>query len=482
MKKNISVTIILVLCTLISSTLLWMMFTWNSMDMGMLVYQLRVSIKGTDSNIIKSGILSIGIPTLIAILLCIFLFKFCKDNEKIEKFRKVLIVFGLVSTVYITVLVVVHYNMVTDFKNAFSKSKLVDNNYVKPQIKKLKFPEKKRNLIYIYLESMENTYADKKSGGAFRDNYIKELTDLSFEGENFSGKKNELNGYKPLLYSTWTMGGIFANCSGLPLKMDMYANNIRSKEDFFKDVMTLGDILEEKGYYQEYIGGAMASFAGKLFYLQEHGNYVVHDYKYAVEKKYIKKGYWTTWGYDDKILMKIAKDRLSDISKKDKPFNFTMLTMDTHFEDGYKCEDCPTTYGDNQYANAIACSSKRVKEFIDWIKKQDFYENTTVILVGDHLTMDSDFLNGIDENFNRTAYVNIINAPVKPKINQWRKYSTMDMFPTTLAALGVEIKDDRLALGTNLFSDKKTLLEKHSENYINNELKKQSDCLEKVMK
>ena len=35
----------------------------------------------------------------------------------------------------------------------------------------------------------------------------------------------------------------------------------------------------------------------------------------------------------------------------------------------------------------------------------------------------------------------------------------MDMFPTTLAAMGVDIKGERLGLGTNLFSTKKTLIE-----------------------
>lgn len=34
----------------------------------------------------------------------------------------------------------------------------------------------------------------------------------------------------------------------------------------------------------------------------------------------------------------------------------------------------------------------------------------------------------------------------------------MDLFPTMLASLGVQIEGNRLGLGTNLFSDKKTLM------------------------
>jgi len=46
------------------------------------------------------------------------------------------------------------------------------------------------------------------------------------------------------------------------------------------------------------------------------------------------------------------------------------------------------------------------------------------------------------------------------------------MFPTTLAALGVQIDGNRLGLGTNLFSGQKTLPEKLGRGYINQELKK----------
>ena len=48
------------------------------------------------------------------------------------------------------------------------------------------FPEKKRNLIYIFLESMENTYMSKLDGGAYDINYIPDLTALAEENLNFS--------------------------------------------------------------------------------------------------------------------------------------------------------------------------------------------------------------------------------------------------------------------------------------------------------
>lgn len=68
-----------------------------------------------------------------------------------------------------------------------------------------------------------------------------------------------------------------------------------------------------------------------------------------------------------------------------------MLTVDTHFTDGYLCDLCDDEY-DDQYSNVMACSSKQVAEFVEWVQEQDFYENTTIVISGDHLTMDSDYL------------------------------------------------------------------------------------------
>lgn len=75
----------------------------------------------------------------------------------------------------------------------------------------------------------------------------------------------------------------------------------------------------------------------------------------------------------------------------------------------------------------------------------------------------------------RTTYNCIINAPIIPAEEKNRQFATFDMFPTTLAALGVEIEGDRLGLGTNLFSDKKTLTEQYGFAALDEELQKKSE-------
>ena len=137
-----------------------------------------------------------------------------------------------------------------------------------------------------------------------------------------------------------------------------------------------------------------------------------------------------------------------------------MLTVDTHFEDGYVCDLCPDTFGDNQYANVMACSSRQVKEFVDWIQQQDFAADTTIVISGDHPTMDSDFCEDVDKDYERRVYTTYINSSAEKQTDEKRNYTTFDNFPTTLAAMGVDIEGNRLGLGTNLYSTEQTLTEK----------------------
>ena len=161
---------------------------------------------------------------------------------------------------------------------------------------------------------------------------------------------------------------------------------------------------------------------------------------------------------------------------EDEPFNLTLLTVDTHFENGYLCPLC-TNENRSQYANVIRCSSRQVAAFVHWVQQQDFYENTTIVISGDHLSMDSTFFRFIDSEYDRQVYNCIINpAVVDPKnYEKCRVFTTLDLFPTTLAALGVVCDSDRLGLGTNLFSGTPTLAEEMGLEGLTEQLSRHSN-------
>ncbi|MFQ9749776.1 MAG: hypothetical protein ACLRYY_13470 [Anaerobutyricum soehngenii] len=52
----------------------------------------------------------------------------------------------------------------------------------------------KNNLFYIFMESMESSYADKAEGGTMDVNYIPNLTKLAKENVQFSDKADKKMG------------------------------------------------------------------------------------------------------------------------------------------------------------------------------------------------------------------------------------------------------------------------------------------------
>lgn len=361
-------------------------------------------------------------------------------------------------------------------------STLFKDRYVEPRTATLTFPEKKRNLIYIFLESMENTMASKEHGGQFEQSRIPELEALALDSNNisFSQQESGLGGAMGATGTTWTVGSMVGQSSGLPLKSKILgtdrANEYGDFKKFLPGAYTLGDILQKEGYNQTFIMGSEASFGGRDKLLKQHGNYTIKDYAYAKEHGLIAPDYHVWWGYEDKKLFAFAKTELNELSQKDEPFNLQLLTVDTHFTDGWLDPSCATPH-QAQYDNVYACSSKQVSEFIAWVQQQPYADNTTIILTGDHVGMQTSYYDEqiSSPNYQRTTYNLIINPVITPLKRNARLFSQLDMYPTTLAAMGVTIEGDRLGLGVNLFSEQQTLVEQYgSVTALNTELEKQS--------
>lgn len=361
----------------------------------------------------------------------------------------------------------------------FTDSDFIEINYADPRETKITFPEQKRNIIHIYLESMENSYLSKDLGGYMEMNLMPELTELSYEGVTFSDTSNRFGGPLTATGTQWSVASMVNMTTGLPMKVPAEPNAYGTADSFLPGAYTFGEILRDAGYEQTVMIGSDANFGGLTYFFTNHGEYKIMDYRYAIKNGLIPEDYKVWWGYEDDKLYEFAKDEITRLYETGKPFNFTMETADTHRPGGYLSENAPTPY-DDHYANAIAYSSEQTVEFVKWIQQQPFYENTTIVLIGDHLSMDTDFFEDFDSNYKRTQFNLILNAAPEvadTKSDRFvnRQYANFDMFPTILASMGVEIKGDRLGIGTNLFSDKDTIFEEYGTDKVNMELEKKSD-------
>lgn len=182
-----------------------------------------------------------------------------------------------------------------------------------------------------------------------------------------------------------------------------------------------------------------------------------------------------------------------DISKKE-PFFITLLTADTHPNDGYLDKEAEVIF-DSQYKNVLRDTSKQLSTFVVWLKEQDFYENTAIAILGDHLYQNSsifpeefkiqklaskyerDYLLGNgDDTYNRHPLNIFINSLLNPNSVKGRSFSHFDIFPILIESIGGVYNSEGLGLGRSLYSEGgQTLVEIYGGTALNKYLRHKSE-------
>lgn len=472
MLKKIIRAVFIPFCFLLSFMALfsahWYITVFGKVGFRSILFTLLSPMEGTANGIVCDWLLKGLLPSVIGASV-LSTFYFANFNLK-SLFKKIVCIIICISLWCYGILTV---EIPTVLLGTITKTSLYEQNYANPNTTKITFPEEKRNLIYIILESMETTYFSNSQGGALKENVIPELYDLAKENTNFS-HNSDIGGWSYVTNTSWTSASLVSQTSGVPLSMPLFYTVPKSDSNFLPNITTLGDILHDNGYNQTVMFGSVASYGGRENYFAQHGADLILDYESAKRENFIPKDYHVWWGMEDSKLISYAKQELTSLSKEAKPFSFTMLTADTHHISGYVCENCNNEFK-TQYENVLNCSNRQISEFIEWIKNQDFYKNTTIVIIGDHLTMDAQFISeNTPKNYERHVYNCFINPAKTAQNPKNRVFTPMDIMPTTLSAIGCEIEGERLGLGTNLFSDKKTLAEEMTIEKLNREINKSS--------
>ena len=453
----------------------WFVTVYGRIGFDSILFTLQSSLDGVQSDLVRSYLLGGLLPAVLCTALSfaiLLLLRRLPVRGLVSILTSVALAVGLIGYAAVDV-------ELTDYvRDLIWRGQLYETEYVDPDTVQITFPEKKRNLVYILLESMETTYLSEDLGGASDVNLIPELYELARDNINFS-HTDGVGGFHATNGSSWTIGAIVAQTAGIPLKVpsgiEDWQNGYGKDGVFLPGAASIMNILDDAGYHTSFLCGSDANFGGRKTYYQTHGTDEIYDIYTARRDGIVPKDYFVWWGMEDLHLFEYAKQELTEISQGDEPFAFTMLTVDTHHIGGYQCEYCRGEY-EETYEQSISCSSRQVLEFIQWLQEQPFYENTTVIITGDHLSMDNGyFQRNVDEDYQRMVYHCILNSALESGNTKNREYCAVDLFPTTLAAMGCTIEGDRLGLGTNLFSNLPTLAEKWGFEEFNSELSKASD-------
>lgn len=481
---------------LIADTALMGMFEWFSSSFGVtfreIIYTMKSPLAGANNEFFGGAVKYVA-PKLVAfvIILAVGVFVFFmvgkfvsteiilgrndrsqKKIDAIKLIKAILFIVTIGYSIYVIYSINERLEISTFLRDYNSGTEIYDEYYVKPDVDAITC-DRPKNLIYIYMESMETTYASKEVGGEQpKINYIPNLTALANENVSFSDE-DDLGGFISAKNTDWTMASLWATETGAAFSFPIEGNSdFGNQEHFSRNTITLGDILSQKGYYQEFLCGSDARFGGRRAFFEQHGDYHIYDLYTAEENGYLTPEQEVNWGFEDWMLYKIAKDELTRIAAEDEPFNFTMLTVDTHHVDGWICPLCEKTYP-GHLDNVVVCADKQVKEFVDWCSRQEWYDDTVIVIQGDHPRMDQALVADAADRMVYNCFINTGYDPQTLKMKN-RTWNTMDMFPTVLSAMGYSIPEGRLGLGTDMFSGQETLCEKLGSDYIDSEVQKYS--------
>ncbi|MDP9831555.1 LTA synthase family protein [Trueperella abortisuis] len=364
-------------------------------------------------------------------------------------------------------------------RQQFVTSNYIENNFVMATPDNVHLPQKKRNLIHIYMESIENSFYSADLGGYREYNVMPELAELSRRGVSFS--HNELAGGPQQLYATGhSVAAMVAMWAGTPMLASGAGNGTQMS---YPDFPTIGDFLHDAGYATDFMVGSDSTWGGVRDYYRRHGDFTIHDLTTFRAEGRVPKNYMVWWGVEDDKLYDYARDVLTERGNGDKPFYFILENADTHWPDGYLSPNMTDQPFPTQYENVIHYSQAQTVKLVEWILDQPWAADTTIVITGDHRSMDKEFFKDWDKSYNRTV-VNLILNPVQgtdlPKeITKNRQYASFDFFPTILSAIGATIDGDRLGLGTNLFSGTPTLVERDGTALLNQEFAKRSPFYDK---
>lgn len=412
------------------------------------------------------------------IFLSLFISKKLK-NILIIKYVAFFLLIGVFSTVSYFSLAYVerNFNVISYLKK--ENSNFIYDNYYRLDPSSINFDgNKKSNFILIFVESLEKGYSKEEVYG---ENLIPNLSSKLSEGISFTNFKKIQGAY-------FTIDGISAQTTGMPL-IQLPDNFSMIPTDTYGAVLsnTLGifNILKDQGYQTISFMGTHGWFTNMNLFLEAHGVDNLFDRNYFVNNGYVLDdktlGFYDS--FRDDFLFDRFKEYLSSNIDKSKNFAAVFQTYDTHFPNGFSPKD-KKSHGDDNIKDAWLYVDSLVSGFLDWAKTQEWYDNTVIVVVGDHPWQDaSNEFTTLTKRDGERQIFNLIIHSRNSDIHNSCTYSNIDMAPTILNALGINFKsvsnkgqesDSRIGLGVSLFSNDQTLVCKYGQEYLTKELDKYS--------
>ncbi|MBB4825720.1 phosphoglycerol transferase MdoB-like AlkP superfamily enzyme [Sporosarcina luteola] len=324
----------------------------------------------------------------------------------------------------------------------------INANYAEPN------PEmfgvaKGRNVILVSLESLQNFVINNEMNGHVITPFLNELT------------KNPDTFYFDNFYHQTGLGK--TSDSEFIVENSLYGRN--GGAVFFTNsgntFNSLSERLGQNGYFTSVMHANNRSFWNRDIMYQALGIQKFYD----VESYQIGEGQSVNWGMKDIPFFDQSVEIMKDMPQ---PFATRMITLTNHHPFDLDEEDMLIPAYDsnsntlNKYFQSVRYMDEAIKTFFEDLKKNGLYDNSIIIMYGDHY--------GISENHNKAMgmYLNkeitpfdnaeLQKVPMFVHIPGYGKGKVMDelsgqldLRPTILHLLGIETKED-MQMGADIFS------------------------------
>ncbi|MGM0535214.1 MAG: sulfatase-like hydrolase/transferase [Pseudomonadota bacterium] len=345
----------------------------------------------------------------------------------------------------------------------------LDRQYVEPVI--LEAPRDPPNLLLLYLESIEGTYADRERFG-----------DAYAHLETLGEKAVVVEGVRQVDNTGWTMAGMIASQCGTPLMPAglLHDSQFEPLGKVVPGVDCLGDLLDAQGYALSYMGGASTRFAGKGVFYEDHGFDRILG-REELEPRLEEPDYVNSWGLYDDTLYDLTVEEIRRLERQDAPWGLVNLSITGHAPNGYPARECRERQGafdgvDILYS--VECSAWLARRLVERLEKEELLENTLVVIASDHLTMRVSAWEQLVAGERDNTFM-LLGEHLEPRRLDVEA-STMDILPTVLEAMGFVIDWHRAGLGVSLLSDEPTLVEEHGMEFLNTRMREETALQERL--
>jgi len=388
------------------------------------LYHMKAGVEGAGVSDF-SGDIALYVTLLLLSLLPLVL-------GRVRRFRRIqhgrLAFAGFMAAALVAVLVSPLYD---DGLRLYRQTRPVDGNAVAAEyrVPRDELPHRK-NIVWIYGESLERTYFDQKTFPGL----MPHLTKLASEGLDFRGITSADGG-------GWTIAGMVSSQCGVPLTAAPGdENSLGRMNSFLPEAQCLGDYLRTQGYRNDFIGGADGAFAGKASFLASHGYDDVRDLAWFKQQK-IDPSHFSAWGVHDDVMLDEVWDQFQVLARDGQPFMLSALTMDTHHPAGHLPVSCQGTHyqgGDFKkevgLLNALQCSDRLISELVEKIRNSRWSDDTLIVVASDHLAMPND-LSATLAKLPRENLLLMLGKGIAPRQVRVDTGSTLDSGATLLSLL-----------------------------------------------